>query len=316
MPRSWRVRATVGTTLVGAVLGCLWLLWSSSQPHDEPASATVVASHEVAEPIPPKTGVAKAKPAKRSPAPTAQASAAVDPFAEVPGETYAVARVADDYAGLAQRADDGDMVAARTLSRSLLACNMAPKSADDLRILAESARDGKHDYSWWPAGAEAYVEHQTQLYQRCGSLSDSQLGSRSRWIELLAAAGDSEARVQYPFTNQPNDPHRIDTGADKREFVRVAQGYLQSEIEAGNASALSAMALAYSRPVLVGQESPFGVDTSRAYIYRYAYALTEEGRLYASSLETSLARLEKDLDPQEVSNLRRQAETIYQQCCH
>ncbi len=49
----------------------------------------------------------------------------------------------------------------------------------------------------------------------------------------------------------------------------------------------------------------------------YCPSLThEEGALYARSGYANLARLEMGMDPQEVSNLRRQAETIYQQCCH
>jgi hypothetical protein len=289
--------------------------WSSTHQAEAPPDGGAP-KDDAAVQVLPDAGIKPAKPQDVRQPPKQRAIGVVDPFAETPGETYAVGRLADDFARLAAQADNGDMVAARTLSRSLLACNSAPSSAEAVRLLAESARDGLHDYSWWPGGAEDYVEHQKQLYQRCGALSASRLGSRSRWIEMLAVAGDSEARVQYAVTGIPNDPHRIDSEADHREFVRRAEGYLQSEIDAGNASALSAMANAYSRPPIVGAESSFGIDPSRAYKYYYAYALTEQGSLYSSSLETILARLEKNMDPQEVSNLRQQGESIYQQCCH
>jgi hypothetical protein len=294
---------------------CLIFYWRSTHRTEAPPDGGTL-ENEAAVQVLPEAGIKGEKaPGVRQP-PKQRALGVTDPFAEKSGETYAVGRLADDFPRLAAQADNGDMVAARTLSRSLLACNSAPSSADAVRLLAESARDGLHDYSWWPGGAEDYVEHQKQLYQRCGALSASRLGSRSRWIEMLAVAGDSEARVQYAVTNIPNDPYRIDSQADRREFVRRAEGYLQSEIDAGNARALLAMAQAYSRPPIVGAESSFGIDPSRAYMYRYAYALTEEGALYASSGETILARLEKDMDPQEVSILRNQAESIYQQCCH
>jgi hypothetical protein len=247
-------------------------------------------------------------------------------FSERPGSVYKTSHLASEFPRLAGLADQGDLVAARTLLEQLQHCQLAPKNVKELEKYARKLRDPNYPHASNPENATRMFEDKRALLDHCGELSDEQRDSVAKWSGQLAAAGDSKARLEFPFVAQPSDWERNDFNEQRAAFVETARNYLNEEISLGNAEALGAMAHAYMPPVISGQTTPFELDPATAYRYLYAYALTPEGaptsRIVMPSGEqitdipgAILARMESQLSAEQIALEREAALRIVQQCC-
>jgi hypothetical protein len=247
-------------------------------------------------------------------------------FSERPGSVYRTSHLASEFPRLAGLADQGDLVAARTLLKHLQRCQLAPKNVQELQKYGRKLRDPNYPYASNPENAARMFEDKRALLDHCGELSDEQRDSVAKWSGQLAAAGDSKARLEFPFIAQPRDWERNDFNEQQAAFVETARNYLNEEIALGNAEALGVMAHAYMPPVISGQATPFELDQTMAYRYFYAYALTPEGaptgRIIMPSGEQItdipggiLARMESRLSAEQIAHEREAALRIVQQCC-
>jgi hypothetical protein len=228
---------------------------------------------------------------------------------------YKIKNLASEFSKLASAADKGDLIASRTLYRTLQDCRVAPKNAKSLEDLRKNIQDKKSYYESLPGGAEEYLLSQTAQYNRCGEPSADQSKSLARWAAQLADAGDSEARIEFAMIAQPMDFHDADYDEQRSKFVDKAKNYINEEIDSGNAGALLAMALGYMPPIVDGNSTPFQVNPFLAYEYYYAYAMSSEASPYSQSVTNILAKLEGQLSPQQVEEGRSAGASIFSHCC-
>jgi hypothetical protein len=267
---------------------------------------------------------------RRTEATTPEGTSAPDPhatdFSERPGNVYRTSHLASEFARLAELADQGDLVAARTLLEQLQHCLLAPKNVQELEKYGRKLRDPNYPYASNPGNAARMFRDKRALFDHCGELSDEQRDSVAKWSGQLAAAGDSKARLEFPFVAQPRDWERNDFNEQRVAFVETARNYLNEEISLGNAEALGVMAHAYMPPVISGQMTPFELDPAMAYRYFYAHALTPDGAptsriVMASGEEITdipgaiLARMESQLSAEQIAHEREAALRIVLQCC-
>jgi hypothetical protein len=247
-------------------------------------------------------------------------------FSERPGSVYKTSHLASEFPRLAGLADQGDLVAARTLLEQLQYCQLAPKNAQELEKYGRKLGDPKYPYASNAENAARMLSDTRALFDHCGELTDEQRDSVAKWSGQLAAAGDSKARLEFPFIAQPRDWERNDFNEQRTAFVETARNYLNEEIALGNAEALGVMAHAYMPPVMSGEMTPFELDPAMAYRYFYAYALTPEGaptgRIMMPAGEQItdipggiLARMESQLSAEQIAHEREAALRIVQQCC-
>jgi hypothetical protein len=235
-------------------------------------------------------------------------------FKGVPGETYDVKNLAAEFSTLSARAEKGDLAASRTLYRSLVACARAPKSEAELKGLQDAA-DSEVTSKGAPGHLSDRFNTAYSLWSHCGSLTLDQQDQVRKFVGQLADAGDKQARLEYPMAANPTDFGNADYQQQKQEFVERAKSYLNEEIDSGNDTALLSMALGYMQPVIQGKYVPFNVDPYLAYEYFYAYGLSPTGQQKGDSVPSTLARLESQLDPQQIQEARNAAENIVKGCC-
>ena len=248
-------------------------------------------------------------------------------FDEDPRQMYAVTNLAAEFAQLASAAESGDLIAARTLLNRLETCSRAPRTAAALQRKKEKIRSPDYTYKDQPGGIPAALRQQDSLYQHCGELTEEQSESQSQWVEQLADAGDTAARLLFPFIAQPHEFDRVDVDQRQERFVEQAKAYLNAEIASGNGAALGTMAHAYMRPVISGSSTPFQLDPAMAYRYSYAYAQTPEGQSAVAYIKSptyegmvdlasnTLIRLESQLTAEQIADERREANAILKACC-
>jgi hypothetical protein len=236
-------------------------------------------------------------------------------FEEIPGKTYKVDNLAMEYRKFASSAGNGDLVAARTLYKSLQVCESAPKDEAALSDLSAKTKDPNSIFSQLPGGTDRYLSYQRSLLNHCGVLSNEQRDFLTKWTSQLAEAGDSDARIKFARIAQPKDFEKIDFQEKRSAFIERAKRYLDDEIDSGDATALSAMAQAYMRPIINGNTTPFEVDPAMAYQYYYAYGMTSEAAPYAQSITNILARLESQLSAEQINEARDKGLEIYNSCC-
>jgi hypothetical protein len=320
--------------ITGGLLTAAFLTGKSSGTGDSAPVENPPAAD--ATPIPAEASEHKAG-ADRGAASTSHTSAGIsgqtipfDPYAsdfsERPGSVYKTSRLADEYSRLANLAAQGDLIAARTLFEQLQHCEKAPKNMQELEKYGKKLRDPEYPYASNPENAARMFSDTRALFDHCGELTDEQKGSVSKWTGQLAAAGDSKARLIFPFIAQPRDFERNDFAEQRAAFVETARNYLNEEISLGNGEALGAMASAYRRPIIEGHSTPFELDPAAAYRYYYAYALTPEGAPHSRIIMPSgeqindipggiLARMESQLTAEQIAIEREAAMRIVQQCC-
>jgi len=225
---------------------------------------------------------------------------------------YSIRNIAVEYPLLAKLAEDGDQTASRTLFHDLTRCRVAPRTRDDLdRGIADLRQRATEDLGL-KEGADTSAAYLQANFELCNGVSDQQLASRAKWNALLAASGDSDARLRFAFINIPDEPQRADYSEEVAVYASTAHQYLNDEIEAGNADALLSTSLAYSRPNVVGQHSAFPEDDELAYQYLFAFSLSpgnQEPQL------AQLAKLESKLSGEQIQQAQQAGSELYKQCC-
>lgn len=227
------------------------------------------------------------------------------------GLSYPVQNLSRELPRLSSMAEKGDLVAARTAYRALGLCKTTYRSLARLRQI----RDSETADSMRRADVERDYEYNQALYERCGDLTDGDFARRRDFVSQLAQAGDSEAILEYPFSAKPTDFDSPDFSDKQKDFEEKATGYLNSEIDKGDAKALRSMALAYMPPVVQGGSVAFRDDPYLAYEYMYAYGLSLDDGQAKEALAATLARLEAQLGSGDVEGARGKAEGIFDKCC-
>ncbi len=242
---------------------------------------------------------------------TAWASRSTD-FQSIPGALYSVGNLANEFNGLAAKALGGDEIASRTLLKALELCTSAPRNSEDLAKIKSKSLDPNF---FEASEGSQYLNYQLSLSSHCGFLSEEQFKSSANWVGALAKAGDSEARLKYPFEAQPLNPESKDYQERRAKFVSEARNYLDAEISAGNVDALNAMAGAYMPSPIQGQSPSFDVDQRMAYQYYYAYAMAPESATRSATIASILIKLESGLNAAQIEEARAAGVLLYQSCC-
>jgi hypothetical protein len=203
-------------------------------------------------------------------------------------------------------------MAARTLLESLSRCEGAARTPDNLeRRVNVHYRDLAQPK---PSNHPLRVMHEASIaraiddYRHCAGVTDEHLASRGRWVAQLAEAGDAIGRFQYHDYARPTDNWTDDFQDRFREFQQQAWRYLEMELEAGNALALSHMGHYHANP-RVTRRDPF-----KMYMYWYAYAQTPETPGHQGTymgLNTAAAAL----TPEQIAEAERQGRALYERCC-
>ena len=248
--------------------------------------------------------------------PTDQRNSGHDPlqltFTGDPGKLLTIRNLQEEFPGLAAKAAKGDLIAARTLFYGLGACGSAP-TYERLQQIAQKSNHPSSKYAVSTAQGKANLDYARSWYAHCGELTSDQRRSIRTWTALLADAGDSQARLGFADTNQPEELDAPDYPAREAAFQQQAKAYVNAEINDGNTDALLAMANGYSRSPFSGQGTPFGIDPEMAYAYGYAYGLTTSP---AIDVSRNLAGLEEKLTPEQIKEAESLGTSIYQGCCH
>lgn len=247
---------------------------------------------------------------------SATSSTPGSPLAEVPGKTYPIRNLADEFASLSDKAEHGDLRAARTLVNSLRICSDVPKTFEELDKATAHANRPNLAPNW--AVLEQYeLADKKSLFDQCAGTTPEEIATQAKWIELLAEAGDAEARLQYVWAARPTDDRAADFEKQQADYKEKAVKYIQNEIDAGNPEGLLAMAFQYEGiQINSGGQSLralYAPDSVKAYSYLYAYALTSDD---ASSREiTTLASLQGELTPAQLQMAIAAGNQIYDKCC-
>jgi len=226
---------------------------------------------------------------------------------------YSIRHLASDFFRLAALADAGDLGAAKALWRALERCSLGPRNQAELDSRVRAMLSDRYTVpESVPGGRQALVESLKESFARCGELSIAQAESRKKWISQLAEAGDTDARLEFPFSAQPDGLDLSDYAERRSAFVESAKEYLNAEINSGNSAALSAMAHSFMAPVLAGQTTPFVVDSEQAYKFFFAHALSGSA---SPSTESILARLENSMSAEQIQHAREEGRRIFEACC-
>lgn len=238
---------------------------------------------------------------------------------------YVVVKLASQFDDFASLARSGDRRAVRALYDALQNCQDSPANAREVDDFRRRVADPSSAFAaMTPEERQQQVDGRTALYERCGDLSSFQRKSLSEWALQLAEGGDAEARLRYAFIGKPTDFTDPELGEKYRAFVARAKGYLEAAIDGGDRSALVAMAQAYMPSIIVGTEldQPFGIDPAQAYAYYYAYGLTGDveativtDQATYNAVDGVLARLESQLNPEQLASAREAGRSIFERCC-
>lgn len=230
-------------------------------------------------------------------------------FQAVPGATYEITNLAMQYDSLSQAARRGDLVAARTLHLGLKTCPAyLPRDDRELgQLRAQIDSRERSNFRMPDEPPERGHARLSALLERCGMLQPGAYEPLYALIAQLAAAGDHEARLEFPFADQYIDGRAPDAAQRRAEHPRLALEYVQSELAAGNAQALRAMERIYRDGRLLPADPVLS--------YAYAYAATfgpGDHRVLLETLPGQAARL----DAEQRARAERLAREIYQRCCH
>jgi hypothetical protein len=297
-------RIVIAGFIVIFAVGALIALFVAPEREDITQSAARGSAEATAGPDQPPAPTGATSPVPRAPAPP---TGILSVFEGEAGVRYRVTNLQVQYHDLVRKASSGDLVAARTLADALMACKPVPRSPRALQERLTKVRDGK---------LVSNIAIEQALAARCGELTNDEIATRSDWIALLAEAGDSAARLAYPFSSQPRNVESSSYAEDVRAFRENAERMLQEEIEKGSTDALSVMARAHLHPIIKGVTAPFEPNEAKAYAYYYAMLRTlNPSDSRAGEIRRTLQRLEGSLGPDVVARAEEEGYALYRRCC-
>lgn len=226
-----------------------------------------------------------------------------------PGLAYEVTNLAVQQESLLRAAQDGDLVAARTLHRALRTCPpFMPRNESELEQLRNQIDLGaRSNFRRTGEPAEQGHSRLNAYMNTCGFLPSALQDQEYSLIAQLAEAGDSDARLEFPFLADRIDGRAPNASAVREAHPQLALHYLETELASGNALALRAMARSYQEGVLHRR------DPVMAYAYLYAATLAPgDHRVLLETLPARAASLSAD----QLASAQRLAQEIYQRCCN
>lgn len=235
------------------------------------------------------------------------------PLAPIPGKTYPMRNLNAEFASLSEKAQSGDSMAARTLSNALQLCANVPKTFDELDSATANA-NRQNLAPNWAALLQYDLEYKKSLYNQCEGTTSAEVGTRAKWLGLLAQSGDSDARLQYVAGARPTDIAAADFDQQLSQYKQNAAQYIQSEIDSGNPKGLLTMGLQYyDSPIQFEGIVPlYSADNVKAYSYFYAYGLADPSSQSAVSI---LANLQNQLSPSQLQEAMSNGTNLYNNCC-
>lgn len=209
-----------------------------------------------------------------------------------PGDAAAFART------LLPASARGDSVASYRLYLAAADCEAS--------VSPEVMRANQRIAEWLPPNQ---AELSARAMEECETLLvDPELSDRRAWLRLAAAQGSVEAAVVYALTidevvGGPDEwlkhPEKV------ADYKQRALRYLEQAAAVGSVGALWSLSDAYKGGFLAPE------DPVKALAYRIAAVQMEP----AIGAQGSIERMEKLLSPDQISEARRQARLIHQQCC-
>jgi hypothetical protein len=246
-----RVSLTLGILLIVVVVVGAWRQFGAIENPAQADNSTEHASQapegeergsgSLSEPLLPKSSAATAAPDARITA-TLQRRMQAEP-----GLTYEVTNLAMQQEFLLRAAQNGDLVAARTLRRALRACPpYMPRDETELEQLRNQIDLGSRSNFLRPGEPQQQGHSRLNAYMNsCGFLPAALQDQEYSLIAQLAQAGDSDARLEFPFSADRIDGRAPNASALREAHPQLALQYLDSELAAGNPLALRAMARSY-----------------------------------------------------------------------
>jgi len=235
------------------------------------------------------------------------------PLAPVPGKTYPITNLGTEFSTLAEKAQSGDVIAARTLSQALQVCAHVPKTFEELDSATATANSPNLAPNW-AAILQNGLEDKRRLFNQCAGTTADEVATQGKWLGLLAAAGDSTARLEYVSGSRPTDFMAADYDQRLAQFKQNAAQYIQDEISSGNPAGLLTMGLQYyDSPVKIDGVVPlYSSDNTKAYSYFYAYSLADSSN---QSVISILASLQNQLSAAQIQEATGTGTAIFNQCC-
>jgi len=226
---------------------------------------------------------------------------------EIPNLTYEVSNLGAQFEYLAAAAAGGDIKAIRTLYRALKACPATlPRDPVELQRVQDSIDSGtRSEYLGPRESPETGHARLAALRSRCGFVSPLAYERMYDYLIVLADAGDSGARLDFPFRDEYIDWRSPDATRQRQEHASRSLNYLELELAAGNLDALAAI----SRTFRDGQIRPR--DSILAYAYLYAATLGPgEHRVRMDTLQGMRSRM----TPEQLEQATTQALQIFSTC--
>jgi hypothetical protein len=182
--------------------------------------------------------------------------------------------------------------------KQLYECGDVPRSETELQerldVLREMERRDGRDY-------QKRIFEVVQKYERCVAVPLETRRSRTEILALSADSGDDEEKLKFVNEGMPSESDAESMAL----YQEKARGYLDVLLGKGNAAALRAKAIAYSKG------SAYPRDPAKAYSYLFAYAIAEPKD---TNVAATLAMVESGIDPRVIDSLRAVGSDLAK-CC-
>jgi len=155
-----------------------------------------------------------------------------------------------------------------------------------------------------------YEKHKKEASNRCKNLSTDDYARASEWLELAATQGSLPAQLIYSTNISAS------LGGDAADYIRDPDGvanykeraitFLNNASKMGSIDALGILSDYYQNGVMVEQNSSIS--------YAYLAAIAKAAPDLTPKRQMNI--LERSLSPSEITEARRKAEEIFNECCN
>lgn len=210
----------------------------------------------------------------------------------------------DEWRTTMNNAKQGDRLALEDLYEDLVKCKGVPRNEIEMQAaISRQLSDESEELSV----RQKFAAFQQERYQRCQMIPpDVRTSFDDELFALRADLGGNAEKLDYLQRGMPLNDGSLDYPDERRAYEERARGYLDGMISSGDPKGLEATASSYIR----GLAHPR--DLSRAYVYTYAYALTQGES--TANITQRLVALERNLVPGTLAPLQEEAQRIAT-CC-
>ncbi len=207
--------------------------------------------------------------------------------------------IMDIAPALRAKAESGDAKSALALYLKLSLCQSTlhtQVSTDEIKAYAAAG-----------ISPERFAENIEKRISQCTGVSDKDLSSRGEWLEEAAIHGDLQAKLLYASdpeaivgdsTDMLRNPEKV------IDYKKKAVRFLSEAASTGSPDGLMKMGDAYNDGILLPK------DPVKAYAFYRATQMTTP-----SILSTTLSQMELELTPAQISEGKKEALSIYKNCC-